>query len=125
MLQTGYETLRNHCSLPDAYLQFFLPAQSCEEIEEITKEEWQKTVNIVIPNRRQNTQGPGLIADRQLYNQRLQRNNHNQVVEQVESQVEGRAESQGQQRQLRPQKPQKPIEYKVRWNETNQVNSKH
>ena len=25
VLKTGYEILRNHCSLPDAYLQFFLP----------------------------------------------------------------------------------------------------
>jgi len=77
--------LRNHYGLPDAYLQFFLPAQSHEEIKEITKEEWQKSVDLVILNRRQDTQGPGLIADRQLYNQRLQRNNRNQVVERVES----------------------------------------
>ena len=70
VLQTGYETLRNHCGLPDAYLQFFLPTQSHEEIEEITEEEWQKSVDIIVPNPRQNSQGPGLIADRRLYNQR-------------------------------------------------------
>ena len=118
MLQTGYETLRNHCGLPDTYLQFFLPTQSHEEIEEITEEEWQKSVDIIVPNPRQNSQGPGLIADRQLYNQRRQKNNRNQVVERVESQVE----SQEQQRQLRPRKPRKPVEYKVRWNEVNHVN---
>ena len=33
-LETGYQTLRSHCGLPDAYLQFFLPEQSREEIEE-------------------------------------------------------------------------------------------
>ena len=121
----GYKTLRNYCGLPDAYLQFFLPEQSREEIEEITEEEWQKLVNLVVPNRRQNTQGPGLIVDRQLYSQGPQRNDRNQVVERVESQIESRAESQGQQRQLRPRKPRKPVEYKVRWNETNQVNSRH
>ena len=110
MLQTGYETLRNCCDLPDTYLQFFLPAQSREEIEEITEEEWQKSVDLVILNRRQDTRGPGLIADRQLYNQ---------VVERVESQVEGR-----EQRQLRPRKARKPVEYKVRWNEVNHVNIK-
>jgi len=59
--------------------------QSCEEIEEITEEEWQKTVDIIVPNRRQNTQGLGLIADRQFHSQRLQRNDHNQVVKRVES----------------------------------------
>jgi len=50
--------------------------QSREEIEEITEEEWQKSVDLVVLNRRQDTQGPGLIADRQLYNQR-QRNDRN------------------------------------------------
>ena len=64
VLQTGYKTLRNHCGLPDAYLQFFLPMQSYEEIEEITEEEWQKLVNIIVLNPYQNTQGLGLIADR-------------------------------------------------------------
>ena len=123
MLQTGYETLRNCCDLPDAYLQFFLPAQSREEIEEITEEEWQKSVDLVILNRRQDTRGPGLIADRQLYNQRLQRNDHNQVVERIESQVESQVESQ-EQRQLRPRKARKPVEYKVRWNEVNYVSIK-
>ena len=117
----GYEILRNHCGLPDTYLQFFLPAQSREEIKEITKEKWQKSADLVAPNRHQNTQGFGLIADRQLYNQRLQRNNCNQVIERVESQ----AVSQEQQRQLRPRKPRKPVEYKVRWNEVNQVNARH
>ena len=98
VLKTGYQTLRNCCGLPDAYLQFFLPKQSREEIKEITEEEWQKLVNLVVLNRRQNTQGPGLIVDRQLYSQGPQRNDRNQVVERVESQVE----SQGWQRQLRP-----------------------
>jgi hypothetical protein len=121
VLKTGYEILRNYCGLPDAYLQFFLPTQSRKEIKEITEEEWQKSADLVVPNRRQNTQGSGLIADRQLYNQGLQRNNRNQVVERVESQ----AESQGQQKQLRPRKPRKPVEYKVRWNEVNQVNARH
>jgi len=55
VLQTGYKTLRNHCGLPDAYLQFFLPAQSRKEIKEITEEEWQKSVDLVVPNRRQDT----------------------------------------------------------------------
>ena len=119
MLETGYEILRNYCSLPDAYLQFFLPIQSREEIEEITEEEWQKSVDLVILNRRQDTRGPGLIADRQLYNQRLQRNDRNQVVERVESQVESQ-----EQRQLRPRKARKPVEYKVRSNEVNYVNIK-
>ena len=59
----GYETLCNHCGLPDTYLQFFLPEQSREEIEDITEEEWQKSVDLVVPNQRQNTQGPGLIVD--------------------------------------------------------------
>ena len=63
MLQTGYKTLRNYCGLPNAYLQFFLPTQSRKEIKEITKEEWQKLVNIIVSNLRQNSQGPGLIAD--------------------------------------------------------------
>ena len=71
MLKIGYKILRNYCGLPNAYLQFFLPTQSREEIKEITEEEWQKSVDLVVPNRRQNTQGSGLIADRQLYNQRL------------------------------------------------------
>ena len=51
----------------DAYLQFFLPTQSREEIEKITEEEWQKSVDLVVPNRRQDTQGPSLIADQQLH----------------------------------------------------------
>jgi hypothetical protein len=46
----GYKMLYNYCSLPNAYLQFFLPTQSNEEIEEITKEEWQKLVNIIVLN---------------------------------------------------------------------------
>ena len=50
ILETGYQTLRSHCGLPDAYLRFFLPKQSREEIEEITEEEWQKSVNLVVPN---------------------------------------------------------------------------
>ena len=69
--------MRSHCGLPDVYLRFFLPKQSREEIKEITEEEWQKSIDLVVPNRRQNTQGPGLIADRQRYNQELQRNNCN------------------------------------------------
>ena len=55
--------LRSYCGLLNAYLQFFLPKQSREEIKEITEEEWQKLVDLVVPNRRQNTQGPGLIVD--------------------------------------------------------------
>ena len=82
-------------------------------------------VDIIVPNRRQNTQGPGLIADRQLYNQRRQRNDRNQVVKRVESQVESQVGSQvEQQRQLRPRKARKPIKYKVQWNEVNHVNVK-
>ena len=51
----GYETLRNYCGLPNAYLQFFLPTQSRKEIEEIIEEEWQKSVNIIVLNPRQNS----------------------------------------------------------------------
>ena len=46
---------------------------------------WQNSADLVVPDRRQNTQGSSLIADRQLYNQRLQRNDRNQVIERVES----------------------------------------
>ena len=52
VLKTGYQTLRNYCGLPNAYLQFFLLKQSRKEIKEITKEEWQKLVDLVILNRR-------------------------------------------------------------------------
>ena len=48
----GYKTLRNYCGLPNTYLQFFLPTQSHEEIKEITKEEWQKLVKIIVLNLR-------------------------------------------------------------------------
>jgi len=65
-------------------------------MEEITEEVWQKIVDIIVPNRRQNPQGPGLIADRQRHSKRLQRNDHNQVVKRVESQVESQRESQEQ-----------------------------
>jgi len=49
VLKTGYEILRNHYSLPNAYLQFFLPTQSREEIKEITEKDWQKLANLVVP----------------------------------------------------------------------------
>ena len=52
VLKTGYKILRNYYSLPNAYLQFFLPIQSYKEIEEITKEEQQKLADLVVPNRR-------------------------------------------------------------------------
>ena len=44
--------LYNYYNLLNAYLQFFLPTQSCEEIKEITEEEWQKLVNLVVLNQR-------------------------------------------------------------------------
>jgi hypothetical protein len=47
--------LRNYYSLPNTYLQFFLLKKSRKEIKEITEEEWQKLVNLVVLNRRQNT----------------------------------------------------------------------
>ena len=50
MFKTIYQTLYNYYGLPNTYLQFFLPMQSCEEIEEITEEEWQKSVDLVVPN---------------------------------------------------------------------------
>ena len=46
----GYKTLSNYYSLPDAYLQSSPPTQSHKEIKEITKEEWQKSVNIIVLN---------------------------------------------------------------------------
>jgi len=46
----GYKILYNYYRLPNAYLQFFFPTQSYKKIEEITKEEWQKLVNITVPN---------------------------------------------------------------------------
>jgi hypothetical protein len=84
-------------------------------IEEISDEEWQRTVDIVVPNSRRDAQAVELIGERRQHKERrrqrqslpLEAAQILQVTEVVE-------------RQLRPRKPRKPAEFNVRWAPINQ-----
>jgi len=81
-----------------------------EHVEEISDEEWQRTVDIVVPNSRRDAQAVELISERR---QHKERRRQRQSLPLEAGQILQVAEVVG--RQLRPRKPRKPVEFNVRW----------
>jgi hypothetical protein len=111
------EVLLPLCGLPEGYHALFMLNQGTqvELIEEISDEEWQRTVDLVVPNSRRDAQAVELIDERR---QHKERRRQRQSLPPEAAQTLQIAEVVG--RQLRPRKPRKPVEFNVRWAPINQ-----